>query len=116
MVHIISAGKISSSSSTYDVLRTFLAYLTKLDLTKKAICVSGEPNPNEDWHLQFDVVILDSRQVINYSSEVSKFTYKRLQHEAERALGIFDEGKVAGFHSLFTTPVSFLRNFDHIVQ
>jgi hypothetical protein len=114
-VYLDSIDRINKSMNSYEILRIVLLNLTQMDLTEKGKSLRVEENV-DDWHLQFDVVLLDATGQLNYASEMSKFTYKRVQFEARRALKVLNEGKLAGFHALFTSPVPFLHNFDHILQ
>jgi U3 small nucleolar RNA-associated protein 22 len=116
-VYLISTGKIDSFMTTFDVLRNVLSNLAQSDWTTKGIGFCSSDNVSfADWHLQFDVVFLNSSGKLNYTSEMSEFTFKRVQREAQRAVEILGRNKLEGFQALFCKHVPFFQNFDHILQ
>lgn len=99
----------------FDVLRIFFSSLAQLDLTTNGIGFCSDASYPE-WNLQFDVVFLDSTGKLNYTANMSEFTYKRVQQEAKRAVEILGRNKLEGFQALFCKAVPFIQNFDHILQ
>lgn len=87
-----------------------------MDLSEKGIGFCDQSDTIKLAKFQWDVVFLDKSGTLNYTANLSKLTWKRIQEEARRALAIIDKRNVTGFSALFMTRVKFLMNFDHFIR
>jgi hypothetical protein len=115
VAYLAQKNKINSMMSSYQIIRIVFVSLSQMDWCSAGISFNPDANV-KDWHLQFDVVFLDSTGKLNFTSNMSKFTFSRVKFEAKLALEILNSSNVTGFQSLFITKVPFLMNFDNILQ
>ncbi|CAL8143169.1 unnamed protein product [Orchesella dallaii] len=113
--YLLKIGQIPVNVAAFQLVRVFFINLIQMDLVENGISFADDVDMKLA-HNQFDTVFLDSTGLLNFTSNLSKFTYKRLQFEAQRALRIIDGGNVSGFMALFITPVKFAMNFDHVIR
>lgn len=114
VAYLYKKEKIDKLMTPLDVIRIVFTNIVKHDLPVSGISLSSEVC--KDWHLQFDVVFLDPTGSLNFTSDMSKFTFQRVQREALASLKALESSKLSGFNSLFLTTVPFVNNFDHVLQ
>jgi len=113
--YLAHKNKINNMMSSYQIMRIVFVSLMQADWCSNGISFSAETNV-KDWQLQFDTVFLDYTGQLNFTADVSRFTFARVKFESRLALEILNSSNVAGFQSLFITKVPFLMNFDNVLQ
>ena len=119
LVYLTSIGRIQSSMSHYQVLRTTWLQLARSDWTKEGISLPLQQGTSSssvaDAHASYSLVFLDSTGFLNFCANVSTATYGWLRWEATLAVGLLNEKSVDSFGALFKTPKPFLLSFDNVV-
>ena len=116
---LVARKKINGLMSCYQILRVALQELVSRDWTITGFRSGVEPpaGPSLDaFHGGFATVFVDSGGQLNLCADVSRESYRWLQHEASLALQYLDDATSHGFEALFMKPVPMEQKFDLLCQ
>ncbi len=116
---LMARRKINGLMSCYQIFRVALQQLVSSDWTSKGFYSGPDPpsNPSLDvFHSGYAVVFVDSSGLLNLCADVSRESYRWLQHEASLALQFLDDPTSRGFEALFMKPVPIEQKFDVLCQ
>lgn len=113
---LLAHKKINHLMSCYQIFRVALQQLASADWTQKGFHYPSSAPPLDAFHSSYDVVFLDSSGALNLCADVSKETYRWMQHEASLALELLDDSTSHGFKALFMKSLPIEQKFDVLCQ
>lgn len=118
IVYLLSKRKVNKHMSSYQIIRNFWTFLNETDLSKDcvAVCEDVKPEVFEEFHKNFDVVLLDKSGCYNVTAFLNLEGYKKIKSEAEQAVQYLDENRSNSFDALFITKVPFLLQYDLVLR
>ncbi|XP_069043565.1 nucleolar protein 6 [Lepisosteus oculatus] len=120
VAYLLSAHRINSMMSAYQVLRNALHFLASTDLTENGISLAKGSDPTApslpEFHSVFQVVFVDPSGHLNLCADMTASTYRQVQQEAALSLQFWDDPTLDSFQALLMTPKPLLRSYDHVFQ